>query len=582
MSFITKIEKELQDTYKELGYEIDKVIFVKSNRKDLGDYQLNDAMKLAKIYHKSPIIIANEIVEKLKEKKYFKEVSVAGSGFINITLSDEYLIECVNELNKDLMNNIDVQEKKKIILDYGGANVAKALHVGHLRSANIGEALKRLAVLLGNEVIGDTHLGDSGLQAGIVVKEMMERFPDLPCFKADYDGSDFDLPIKKEDLKVIYPEGSKKSKEDEEYLEKARQITFLIQRNHLGYSKLWDKITELSKEDIKEIYKRLNATFELWEGERDSFVYIDEMLDHLKKQNLLYSSEGAVVMDVKEEGDELEVPPIILEKSDGAYLYSTTDLATIYGRMKRFSPDEIWYVVDSRQSLHFKQVIRAARKGHIIDDETVVELYGFGTMNGEDGKPFKTRNGGVMSLEDLITLVKDETTKRINHDIVEDDKVEETSEIIAISALKYADLLPFRSTDYVFNPEKFSDLEGKTGPYLLYSTIRMKSLLTKAKEQNESYQTFKTISNKETRDIIITLFDLPTSLNKSYEAKSLNEVADYIYRLTSVYNKFYAENKVLIEENKEIKESWLVLSKVVYDTNKLLLDVLGLKCPEKM
>lgn len=582
MSFITKIEQELKALYHELGYEMDDVLFLKSNRKDLGDYQLNDAMKLAKQYHKNPIQIANEIQEKISKLPYFKEISIAGNGFINITLSDEFLTNYINEIKDDFYKNIDKKEPKKIILDYGGANVAKSLHVGHLRSANIGEALKRLARLLGQEVIGDTHLGDSGLQSGIVVQEVKERFQDLPCFQEDYDGSDFDLPFGKDDLKEIYPAGSKKTKEDETLLEGARKIELEIQKGHLGYSKLWNKIVALSLQDIKAVYQRLNTTFELWEGEKDSFPYIKEMLEYLDKQGFIYVSEGAKVMDVKEDTDDAEVPPIILEKSDGAYLYSTTDLATIYGRMKRFQPDEIWYCADNRQSLHFKQVIRAAKKGHIINDNTKIEFLGFGTMNGEDGKPFKTRNGGLMTLEELINLVKEETTKRINRDIVPSDKVEETAEIIAISALKYADLLPYRSTDYVFSPEKFSDLEGKTGPYLLYSTIRMKSLLKKAEEQNITYSKFLCIKNKETRDIIIALFDLATALDKSYETKSLNEIAEYIYRLTSVYNKFYAENRILLEENEEVKTSWLVLSKVVYETNQKLLEVLGLKCPEKM
>lgn len=580
MTKFQELENLLNNLCKNIGYD-DKVTLSLTNRPDLGEYQINDAMKLAKIYHKSPLIIANEIKDVIKENLYFEDVNVAGSGFINISLSNQFLIEFLNETKDNILKNVNMQEKKKIVIDYGGANVAKALHVGHLRSANIGEALNRLAKLVGHETIADVHLGDSGLQAGIVVMEIENMFPDLICFKKDYNGEDFELPITKEDLKVIYPTGSIKTKENENLLEKARQITYQIQNNHIGYSKLWDKITELSIKDIKETYEKLNTNFDLWEGERDSFKYIPEMFDFLNKKNLLYISEGAKVMDVKEETDDKEIPPIILQKSDGAYLYATTDLATIYGRIKRFNPDEIWYTTDLRQELHFEQVFRAAKKSQIVT-ETKLGFYGFGTMNGKDGKPFKTRNGGVMSLEELINLITEECYKRINDNIVEEENKKETAEIIALAALKYADLLPYRETDYIFDQTKFSDLEGKTGPYLLYSTIRIKSLLNKAKEKNINFNKFNIINSKTEKELLITLLNMPTVIDRAYDTKSLNEIAEYIYKLTSIYNKFYSENKILTEENINLRESWLTLSKVVYDTNMLLLNTMGINCPEKM
>lgn len=580
MSKFKELEKKLTEIVKSAGYDVD-IVLCQSNRPDLGEYQVNDAMKLAKVYHKSPVIIANEMLEKMKDDDSFVNLNIAGAGFINISLSEQFLINYINEIKNDVEKNIDRQPKKKIVIDYGGANVAKALHVGHLRSANIGEALKRLANLVGHETIGDVHLGDSGLQAGIVVQEMKERYPDLACFKEDYDGSDFTLPITKEDLKDIYPTGSRKTKENEELLENARQITYQIQKNHLGYSKLWDKITELSIKDIKDIYIKLNANFDLWEGERDSLKYIPEMMDYFEKKELLYISEGATVMDVKEESDDKEIPPVILQKSDGAYLYATTDLATIYSRMQRFNPDEIWYTTDLRQELHFNQVFRAAKKSGIVD-KTELGFFGFGTMNGPDGKPFKTRSGGVMSLEDLINLIKEECFKRINNNIVEAENKEKTSEIIALAALKYADLLPYRATDYIFDPAKFSDLDGKTGPYLLYSTIRIKSLLKKAEIEGIKYTNFVKIKGKAEREVIITLLNMSSVITRAYESKSLNEVAEYIYKLTSIYNKFYSENKIITEQDTELRESWLILSKVVYDTNMLLLDLMGIKCPEKM
>lgn len=582
MSFIKTIENDIKNIIYKLGYDIDTVTLAISNRPDLGEYQINDAMKIAKIYKKNPREIAMSIVEELNNDKRFTNINIAGAGFINISISNDYLIECMNKTIENVYNNIDLQEKKKIIIDYGGANVAKILHVGHLRSANIGEALKRLARFLGHDIIGDVHLGDSGLQAGIVCLEMKDRFPNLICFKEDYHGEDFELPITSHDLSYIYPEGSTRIKADEELLNEARNITYLIQKGHIGYCKLWDKISSLSIKTIKEIYEELNATFELWEGERITFDIIPEMLDILEKKGLLYTSDGAKVMDVKEETDDKEMPPIILEKSDGAYLYGTTDLATIYSRMKRFNPDEIWYVVDNRQELHFNQVFRAAYKSEIVKKDTSLQFLGFGTMNGKDGKPFKTRDGGVMSLPDLINIVNEETLNKLNPAITDELDKKKISRTIAIAAIKYADLIPYRSTDYIFDPNKFSDLDGKTGPYLLYSTIRMRSLLNKAKEQNINFNIIKTLKNEYDKDIMLNILNLSSIITKAYESKSLNELTDYIYKLTSSYNKFYSENRILDEQDIILRESWLALTKLVLDTNLLLLNILGINCPEKM
>lgn len=582
MSFIKEIENDIKKIINKLGYDIENVTLVISNRPDLGEYQINDAMKLAKIYKKNPRDIATSILEELEKDTRFVNVNIAGSGFINLSISNEYLLNCMNKTIENVYNNIDLPEKKKIIIDYGGANVAKILHVGHLRSANIGEALKRLARFLGHEIIGDVHLGDSGLQAGIVCLEMKERYPELICFNEDYHGEEFDLPITNEDLSYIYPEGSTRIKSDEKLLSEARNITYLIQKGHIGYCNLWDKISTLSIETIKEIYEELNTTFELWEGERITFNIIPEMLNVLEKKGLLYISDGAKVMDVKEETDGKEMPPIILEKSDGAYLYGTTDLATIYSRMKRFNPDEIWYVVDNRQELHFNQVFRAAYKSGIVKENTSLQFLGFGTMNGRDGKPFKTRDGGVMSLPDLINIVNEETLKKLNPTITDTMDKKKISRTIAIAAIKYADLIPYRSTDYIFDPSKFSDLDGKTGPYLLYSTIRMKSLLNKAKEKNMSFNIIKIVKNEYDKDIMLNILNLSSTITKAYESKSLNELTDYIYKLTSSYNKFYSENRILDEQDNVLRESWLALTKLVLDINLLLLNILGINCPEKM
>lgn len=581
MSYLKELENNINKHVVNAGYN-DTVTLSISNRKDLGEFQINDAMRFAKIYHKSPIEIANDIKKELDNDDLLTNINIAGAGFINISLSEKALTNYINEIKDDVNKNIDKMDSKTIVLDYGGANVAKSLHVGHLRSANIGEGLKRLANTLGHKTISDVHLGDSGLQAGLVVLEMKERYNDLICFKEDYNGEDFELPITKDDLKDIYPTASRKSKEDEEFLNEARKITFEIQKNNIKYSKLWDKISKLSIEDIKETYERLNDTFDLWLGERDSLKYIPELFELLEKENLVYESEGALVMDVKEDSDDKEVPPVLLRKSDGAYLYATTDLATIYQRVKDYNPDEMWYITDLRQELHFTQIFRAAHISKLVNENVNLGFYGFGTMNGTDGKPFKTRNGGVMPLDELIDLIKGECSKRLNTNIVEEEKREEVSETLAIAALKYADLLPYRSTDYIFDPAKFSDLDGKTGPYLLYSTIRMKSLLKKAEEEGIEYKNYTTIKNSSDREVILTLLTLPNVLKRAYDTKSLSEIAEYIYKLTSAYNKFYSENKVISEEDKNLRESWLVLSNVVHNTNSLLLDIMGINCPEKM
>ena len=582
MSIIKELNEEMQKIVAKAGYEIENLVLQPSGRRDLGQFQLNDAMTLAKTYHKAPRMIAEDIVKVLEEDGRFTNLNIAGPGFINITLKDEYLGKLLTEIYLDKSKNIDKREKRKIILDYGGANVAKALHVGHLRSANIGEALKRLAILLGYDVVGDAHLGDYGRPLGLVVLEIKKRFPDLAYFDESYQGDyhEVNLPVTNEDLEEIYPYASNKSKEDEAYLEEAREITFKIQNHERGYYDIWKKVVEISKNDIKKVYDELNVNFELWLGESDAAEYLDELDEIYKNSNVLTKSEGAEIIEVKEERDNSPMPPLLYRRSNGTVSYETTDLATILQRRKEENPDEIWYCVDARQSLHFDQVFRAARKVKLVEDRVGLEHIGFGTMNGKDGKPFKTRDGGVMSLKALIEQVENETRKRINPETVDEEHKEEVAKTVAIAALKYADLLPFRGTDYIFDPEKFADLEGKTGPYLLYSTIRMKSLLTKG--QNLELGKITKFKTETERDIALTILRLPIVLNKALDSRSLNDITEYIYKLTSLYNKFYSENKILIEEDKELQTSWLTLTKIVYDINMLLLNTLAIKVPEKM
>ena len=549
MSIIKELNQDIKKIVEKSGYKVDNLLLQPSGRRDLGEFQLNDAMNLAKEYKKSPRIIAEDIVRELEKDGRFTNLNIAGPGFINITLTDEYLGQLLTQIYEDKSLNIDKREKRTIILDYGGANVAKALHVGHLRSANIGEALKRLATQLGYEVIGDAHLGDYGRPLGLVVLEIKKRYPQLAYFDETYTGnySEIEPPITNSDLEEIYPYASNKSKEDEAYLEEAREITFKIQNHERGYYDLWKKVVEISKKDIKQVYDMLNVNFELWLGESDAAEYLDELTEIYEKSNVLVESEGAQIIEVKEESDTFPMPPLLFKRSNGTVSYETTDLATILQRQKEINPDEIWYCVDARQGLHFDQVFRAARKVKLVEDRVELEHIGFGTMNGKDGKPFKR---------------------------------EDVAKTVAIAALKYADLLPFRGTDYIFEPEKFADLEGKTGPYLLYSTIRMKSLLAKGADLpiGEIIK-FKTETEK---DIALTILRLPIILNKALDSRSLNDITEYIYKLTALYNKFYAENKILTEEDKELQKSWLTLTKIVYDINMMLLDILAIKVPEKM
>lgn len=571
-----KIKKILQDN----NYPIEEVTLNPSNRPDLSDYQYNDAMKLAKIYHDNPINIANKIVLLLKDFKEFKEINVAPPGFINIKLSDEFLINFANNSLENITSNYNLGIKKTIFLDYGGPNVAKVLHVGHLRSANIGQALNNLCKSVGATTISDIHLGDWGRPMGMVILEIKTRYPDLAYFKEDYDGEEVDFNLTNEDLIELYPTATIKAKENEEIMEEARKINLELQNKQKGYYALWKKIVKISVNEIKSIYQDLNVDFDLWEGESDNFEYMDELFNYLYSQNIITKSNGAEVIDIKEEQDKLEMPPLILVKSNKAVSYEATDLAAIWERMKKFNPEEIWYIVDKRQDLHFTQVFRAAYKSKMINEKTKLIFNGFGTMNGPDGKPFKTRDGGVMPLSNLLESVTEECKKRLMENITENRQ--EIAKTIATAAIKYADLLPFRTTDYNFDIEKFTDLNGKTGTYLLYSCVRMNSLLKKAKEANIDYKNIISLKTETERKIIITMLDLKKIIKRSYENCSLNEICEYLYKITNLYNNFYAENKILTEKNLETRSSWLALTKLIFDNNQYLLKILGINIPEKM
>ncbi|MDD4187649.1 MAG: arginine--tRNA ligase [Bacilli bacterium] len=580
MNLIDYLENKLTEIIKGLGYS-DVVRLIISNRPDLGDYQYNGAFNLAKEMKKNPFEIANIIAKEIKKHDFFSKVDVV-SGFINLTIDNKLLIKYINDLFKKPNINLYQEKPKKIIIDYGGANIAKELHVGHLRSANIGEALKRLLASAGHAMISDVHLGDWGRPMGLIIREIKEMYPELPFFDNSFDGEyPKNFPINVSELNNLYPRASIKATKDEMYLEEAREITTAMQNGHKGYLALWKLFYDISSEDVKKVYDKLNANFDLWEGESDADKHIPEMLEYLEKNNLTEISDGAEVINVKAEDDKREVPPFILKKSDGGVLYATTELATIYYRQKKFVPDAMIYLTDIRQELHFVQTFRAAYKTNIVPKTTVLEHLGFGTMNGPSGKPFKTRDGGVLSLKGLIKLVTTETRKLIKDNIKEEDK-DSLAETLAIAAIKYADLLPNRSSDYIFNPAEFSDLNGKTGPYLLYSTVRMKSLLSKCAEANLYPSIYLNLSTKEERDIILNLLKMKSILEKSVCTRTLNEIADYLYKLTNCFNAFYSEHEILKQKDENIRNSWITLTKVVYDTNLKLLDILAMTVPEKI
>ena len=580
MHKIEILEQKIKNKMQEIGYLVEDCLLNPSNRPDLGDYQYNGAMSLAKTYHDNPMNIATKIKDSIKDFSELKSVSVANPGFINIKLSDEFLIDFANETLKDITSNYNLGINKTIFLDYGGPNVAKVLHVGHLRSANIGQALNNLCKAVGCTTISDIHLGDWGRPMGMVILEIKTRYPNLAYFQDDYNGEDVDFNLTNEDLLELYPTATTKAKENESIMEEARKINLELQNKHKGYYALWQKIVKVSVDEIKKIYQDLNVDFDLWEGESDNSLYMDELFNYLYGKNIIEKSNGAEVINVLEETDNKEIPPLILVKSNGAISYEATDLAAIWERIHKYKLDEIWYIVDKRQELHFTQVFRAAQKSDIVKDNTKLIFNGFGTMNGPDGKPFKTRDGGVMPLKDLLDSVTKVCSKRLMESIQENRN--EIAKTIAVAAIKYADLLPNRTTDYNFDIEKFTDLNGKTGTYLLYSCVRMNSLLKKAIEQQNNFKDIKTLTTENERKILLAMLDLKRIIKRSFENRSLNEICEYLYKITNIYNNFYAENKVLTEENANIKTSWLALTKLIYDNNKYLLNILGINIPEKM
>ena len=577
------------------GYEASYGKVTISNRPDLCEFQCNGAMAGAKAYRKAPIMIANAVVEKLLEQNaqtpVWQEVTAVMPGFINLKLAPEFLAGQLTEMNgDDKLGCLVEAEPKTMVIDYGGPNVAKPLHIGHLRSAIIGESIKRICRYMGNQVIGDVHLGDWGLQMGLIMQELKERQPELPYFDPAFEGEyPSEAPFTIGELEEIYPAASGKSKVDEEFSRKAHDTTFLFQQGDRGLVALWKHIINVSVTDLKENYRKLNVDFDVWYGESDAQPFIPAMVDKMKADGFARESQGALIVDVAEETDTKEVPPCILVKSDGATLYSTTDLATIVQRVQEYDPAAMIYLTDKRQEMHFTQVFRCARKTGLVTDEVGLTHIGFGTMNGKDGKPFKTRSGGVMRLEYLISEIQEAVYNRImdnENRSMEEDEAKAVSAVIGLAALKYGDLSNQASKDYIFDIERFASFEGNTGPYILYTIVRIKSILAKCAQSMEGMDlsgvTVRPASSDSEKQLQLCLAQFNEMMDVAYRELAPHKICQYIYELSNAFNQFYHNNKILTEPDEEKKAGFIrliTLTKKVLETG---IDLLGFEAPEKM
>ena len=583
------ISKEVSDAFEAAGYDKALGKCGVSNRPDLCEFQCNGAMAGAKQYHKAPFMIADEVAAKLSGNEMFEKVDSVKPGFLNLTLSREFVRSYIVKMLHEKRFGVDLPgHEPTIVLDYGGPNVAKPLHVGHLRSAVIGESLKRILRYTGNKVVGDVHLGDWGLQMGLIITELKLQKPDLPYFDESYTGSyPKEPPFTLSELETIYPLASGKSKEDEAYKAAALEATKKLQDGDRGYRALWHHILNVSVSDLKKNYKNLNVDFDLWWGESTVHDIIPSMVDYFKDNGYAHESQGALVIDVTREDDAKELPPCIVLKSDGAALYATTDLATIRKRMDEYHPDAIYYVADKRQTLHFTQVFRSAHISKLVMPETDLQFVGFGTMNGSDGKPFKTRQGGVMRLESLISEIDEKMYSRIKEGNVDisDEEARKTSHQVALAALKYGDLSNQPSKDYIFDIDKFTSFEGDTGPYLLYTIVRIKSILAKYEEQSgkKAKDARLAVSGSDNeKALCLALTGFAEAVESAAKELMPNRICAYIYGLSNAFNSFYHETRILAEEDEAKKESYIALLNITLKVLEAGIDLLGFDAPERM
>ena len=588
------ITEEVTKAFVECGYDAKYAKVTLSNRPDLCEYQCNGAMAASKEYKKAPFMIADDVVAKLVTNPMFSMAESVKPGFLNLKIDEAYLAEFVENMCKDegRFGCDKAENPKTIIVDYGGPNVAKPLHVGHLRSAIIGESIKRIGKYMGHNMIGDVHLGDWGLQMGLIITELKLRKPELVYFDEAYTGEyPAEAPFTIAELEEIYPTASGKSKEDEAYKEAALQATNELQQGRRGYRALLDHILSVSVTDLKKNYDNLNVSFELWKGEKDAQPYIPDMVAKMKDGGFAYESEGALVVDVKEDTDSKEIPPCIILKSDGASLYSTTDLATLVWRVEDYNPDGVIYLTDKRQELHFIQVFRCARKTGIVNAETELKHIGFGTMNGKDGKPFKTRDGGVMRLEYLVDEINEEMLKKImenqktkeNLDISEEE-AKATSKVVALAAIKYGDLSNQASKDYIFDIDRFTSFEGNTGPYILYTIVRIKSILNKyhGLGKDETGAVIEPAHSKSEKDLMMELAKFNAMMENAFEETAPHKICAYIYDLANAFNSFYHGTKIMAEENEATQKSYIRLLGLTKSVLETCIDVLGFSAPDRM
>ncbi len=588
------ITEEVKQAFAACGYDAQFGKVTLSNRPDLCEYQCNGAMAAAKQYKKAPFLIADEVAARLSENDMFAMAESVKPGFLNIKLSGEFLADYVEKMQADAgrFGCDKTEHPRTIMLDYGGPNVAKPLHVGHLRSAIIGESVKRIGRFVGHTMIGDVHLGDWGLQMGLIITELRCRKPELVYFDEAYEGEyPAEAPFTISELEEIYPTASEKSKADAAYKEAAMQATFELQHGRRGYQALLAHILHVSVTDLKKNYQNLNVSFDLWKGESDAQPFIPDMVEKMKKDGFAYISDGALVVDVREETDTKEIPPCMILKSDGASLYNTTDLATIVWRMKDYHPDQIIYVVDKRQELYFTQVFRCARKTGLVDETTKLQFLGFGTMNGKDGKPFKTREGGVMRLEHLVAGINEEMLKKINDNQKAKENLEigpeeakETAGMVALAAIKYGDLSNQASKDYIFDIDRFTSFEGNTGPYILYTIVRIKSILHKyygSGKHTDGAKVAAAHSGSE-KNLMLELVKFNAVVENAFEETAPHKICSYIYNLADVFNSFYHETKIMSEENEAVQQSYIRVLELTKDILETCIDMLGFRAPERM
>ncbi len=586
MKTITEMLTDIcREAFKECGYDGELGTVSESDRPDICQFQCNGAMKGAKIYKLPPFKIANAVVEKLTGREEFEKVEMAMPGFINMTVRPSFLALLVNAAHRDAHSGMpQILAGKKVLLDYGGPNVAKPLHIGHLRSAIIGEALKRIAAGAGAQAFGDIHLGDWGLQMGLVITELKVRHPDWRCFASDFDAEHEEIPaIDSKELNEVYPCASAKSKSDPAFAAEAHEATALLQRKHPGYYALWKAFMEVSKADMKRIYDRLHVYFEYWYGESDAEDYVEELLTVLNEKKLLQDSEGAKIVRVSREEDTAPMPPVIIKKSDNSNIYATTDLATMIQRRKLFDPDYIWYVVDKRQGLHFTQIFRCEKLAGILSEESICEHLGFGTMNGPDGKPFKTRDGGVMQLTDLLDTACSKALESLDPSkFAGEEQRKQTADRLSVASVKFGDLINNRAKDYIFDFDRFLSCEGKTGAYLLYTVTRITSLLNRAEGEIPSELDVSCPLTPAETQVLLALTGAAEYFKKAVEERAPNYIAEAAYNIATAFSTFYHDDRILSESDEQKKKNRLTLCALTREKMLFLTDLLAIDTVEVM